>query len=795
MTARAGSTGRCRRREAESPVRRSRLWSLRHDHGALGLKLGQPRSLAASALVLVLTAATGILGLAQLRSTANAYEALVDRDAGLTKDLLEMQVAVHDEAVGVRGFLLSQGEEDFLTPYHRGTAAFARELAQAQTKLDDAEDFSRLEDIRRRHEALIPVYERAIALTRRGRPRVAADLGRTAGQREREGLIRSLNALVSSEADELYSGRVRVSGLQRTSEIAILAVLGLALLAAAVVARMAVRATRRGAGAEADARRAREAAAEEAAVARIATAIVREAEPRAVLEAAAREAATLLGAAAAAIMRFEAGARAATVAGTAGGAADAGRRVQVAPDDVLGACAVDREARDTDDGGSPVKASALKSPEVGSELAVAIRVGGDPWGAIWVATAPGVELGAEAADRLERFAELASASISGADARAHLAQLALEDSLTGLANHRHFHERLRAEVARAQRHERPLSVVLFDIDHFADVNDLYGHQVGDVVLRETAERIAACARSGELIARIGGEQFGWILPEAAALDAYQAAERARRLLQVNPMTGGIRLTASAGVCDLEQAASAGELMRFADGALFWAKAHGRDMTFRYSPDVVTELSAAEQLEHLRRTRTIVGIRALARAVDVKDHSTARHSERVADMAVAIARVLGCGDRFLDDLHEAALVHDVGKIGVPDAILLKPSRLDPQEYREIKRHPCLSAEIVDDVLTEEQVAWVRGHHERFDGRGYPDGLADRSIALGARILAVADAWDVMTSERPYSAARTLEEALGEMRAQSGRQFCPSVVGALEVVIAERRAARLAGDSEA
>ena len=418
------------------------------------MSLSQPRSLAASALVLVLTAATGIVGLAQLRSTARAYDKLVEREAGLIKDLLEMQVAVNDEAVGVRGFILSRGDDSALAPFKRGVETFNREIGQAQAKLDDAEDFARLEDIRRRHEALIPVYERGIALTRRGRSRLAAVIGRTRAQREREGLTRSLNALVSSEADELYSGRARVSSRQRTSELAILALLVFALLAAAVLATMALRAARRGAGAEADARRARRAAAEEAAVARVATAIARETEPRAVLEAAAREAATLLGAPTAAIMRFEQGARAATVVGSAGRAdADAGRRVRLEPDDVLSACALGVSPTEGDRGAHV--ASALKSPALGEEVAVVIRVGGDPWGAIWVAAEPGAELGPEAAERLERFAELASASITSADARAHLAQLALEDSLTGLANHRHFHERLSAEVARAQRHDRP----------------------------------------------------------------------------------------------------------------------------------------------------------------------------------------------------------------------------------------------------------------------------------------------------------------------------------------------------
>ncbi len=197
-----------------------------HDHRAvLGLSLSQPRLLAASALVLVLTAATGIVGLAQLRSTTRAYDALVDRDAGLTKDVLEMQVAANDEAIGARGYMLSEGDEALLEPYHRGVAAFAAEFAQARSKLDDVEDSSRLEDIRRRHDALIPIYEREIELTRAGRHEIAVELARTRGQRRREALIRSLNALVSSEAEELYTRRARVTGIQRTAEMAILVLL------------------------------------------------------------------------------------------------------------------------------------------------------------------------------------------------------------------------------------------------------------------------------------------------------------------------------------------------------------------------------------------------------------------------------------------------------------------------------------------------------------------------------------------------------------------------------------------
>jgi len=747
------------------------------------LNSGQARLIAASAVALILIAAVGIAGWSQLRSTSRAYEDLVDRDARLTKDALEMKVAVNEQAVSVRGYLLSRGEPRVLEPYRAAVAAFLDELGQARAKAEDPEEYSRLEHVGRQHALLLPVYEREIALTRAGSYAEAVTLARQEGQRAREDLVESLDQLVASEADELYTGRARISSAERTSETAILGVLVLALIAGAIAAWSAWRAARRGAGVEQQMLVARRQAAEEAALARIATAIAHEDQPRAVLASAAEEAAGLLGAASASILRFESGDRSAVVVGSAGPAsADAGRRVTVRDDDVLGSCLTQGEPAPTPDPATePGSDSPLKRTAHGTELAVPIWVGAHAWGAIWVAAAEGAKLDPDSGDRLVRFADLASASITSADARAHLAQLALEDSLTGLANHRHFHERLRAEVARAQRHDRELSVVLFDIDHFKDVNDLHGHHVGDLVLRETAERLAGCARSGELIARVGGEQFGWILPEAGGLDSYRAAERARRLLNAQPMADGVRVSVSAGVCDLEHATSSAELLRFADGALFWAKAHGRDITFRYSPEVVTELSADEQLEHLRRTRTIVGIRALARAVDVKDHSTARHSERVAELSTAIAAALGWDERELAALHEAALVHDVGKIGVPDAILLKPSRLDPDEYETIKQHPALSAEIVNDVLSTEQVSWVLGHHERYDGGGYPDNLARDLIPIGARILAVADAWDVMTSERPYSRTRSRDDALEEVRAQAGQQFCPEVVRALVVVV--------------
>ena len=366
-------------------------------------------------------------------------------------------------------------------------------------------------------------------------------------------------------------------------------------------------------------------------------------------------------------------------------------------------------------------------------------------------------------------------SLASAEQRAAL------DPLTGLDNHRTFHEALRREVAHAVRHGEDVALVLLDIDHFKQVNDAYGHQTGDRVLMEVAARLGDVARDEDVIARIGGEEFGWILRGTDASGALIAAERAREAISAEMETVGM-LTASAGVCDLAAARDANALFELADGALYWAKAHGRDVAIRYAPDVVTDLSAEERAERLERVRALAGLRALARAVDAKDHSTRRHSERVAHVAVQLATAAGWAVSRAARLHEAGLLHDVGKIGLPDAVLFKPGRLTPEEYEQVKQHAPLGANIAAEVLDAEQVEWIRHHHERWDGTGYPDGLSGEAAGDGAHILALADAWDVMTSQRSYKSPLAVPAALEECRAQAGRQFAPWTIDALERLVA-------------
>jgi diguanylate cyclase (GGDEF)-like protein len=416
------------------------------------------------------------------------------------------------------------------------------------------------------------------------------------------------------------------------------------------------------------------------------------------------------------------------------------------------------------------------------------------WGALIICTSRTDDLPADTEERLQRFSELMGMAIANADAQARLVAQATTDQLTGLVNHRAFHERLREETASARRHGHELSLAVFDLDRFKQVNDTLGHVGGDAVLAETARRMTAAARAGELVARIGGDELALLMPGVGGEEAHAAAERVRRAVAASPFPEAGAMTLSAGVCDLSHTDDAEEQLRLADGALYWAKAHGRDACIRYSPQVVEELSAAERADRLEHARALAALGALAKAIDAKDPATIRHSERVAALACELAVESGWSPAGVARLHDAALVHDVGKIGVPDAVLSKPSRLTAGEYEVIKRHADLGARIVAGMLDPEQTAWVRGHHERHDGRGYPDGLAADAITEGARLLALADAWDAMTGARVYSEAMSPDDALGEVRRNDGTQFHPDAVAALERVAARGTLAALTGDGQ-
>jgi diguanylate cyclase (GGDEF)-like protein/putative nucleotidyltransferase with HDIG domain len=411
-------------------------------------------------------------------------------------------------------------------------------------------------------------------------------------------------------------------------------------------------------------------------------------------------------------------------------------------------------------------------------LAAPIHHGAAVWGALVVVANDPHEFAPGAEERLRDYADLIATSVANAENRARLDAEAATDALTGLPNHRAFRERLTEEIARAQRHDRPLTVALIDVDGFRDLNDRAGLEVADEVLVEIGSLLRVTMREEDVLARLGADAYGVIFVESDRHQALMRADRARRAIAETPMRHRLRTTVSIGLCDLEAATSADEALRRADSALYWAKQHGRDLCWLYDPTVVRELDQRQRTRELDRSQALVGLRALARAIDAKDPATQEHSERVAALSARLATACGWPPDRVSLLRDAALLHDVGKIGVPDAILLKEGPLEDEEFAIVREHAVLGARIVGDVLEAEQIAWIAGHHERPDGGGYPGALEGDDVPEGASLLALADAWDVMVSDRSYSAPMTVEDALAEARARSGTQFAPCAVQALE-----------------
>jgi diguanylate cyclase (GGDEF)-like protein len=526
----------------------------------------------------------------------------------------------------------------------------------------------------------------------------------------------------------------------------------------------------------------RELAAEHGALRRLATAVASEQRADEIYKVVSLEAAQLLGADGAGVLRFEADDELTIVGAHTGPDTGSliyqvGERVPVLPGSGTARMMETGEA---------VLADHPPESEVGrhgyrSTVIAPVYVGTRLWGLLAVGAIEAGTFDARTVSGLRDFASLLGTSIRNTEDRRLLTEMATSDPLTGLANHRTFHERLKTEVARALRHGRPLTLVVLDLDQFKEINDTAGHGAGDKVLAAVAAELEQAARTEDVLARIGGDEFALLLPETSGMDALAFVERVRGTVAAKPLHG-YRVTVSAGLSDIAHATNAEQLFRFADGALYWAKAKGRDCAWIYDPNVVRELSAQERAEHLERSQALSALRALARAIDAKDPMTRRHSQRVASLCHQLAEARGWDPDRIQLLTEAALVHDVGKIGVRDAVLLKNGRLTPAELEEVKQHAVLGAQIVQEVLSDEQVAWIRGHHERPDGTGYPDGLASPDIPEGAALLALADAFDVMTLSRPYSAPRSVPDALRECRDLVGRQFCEEAVVALETLAA-------------
>ncbi len=391
-------------------------------------------------------------------------------------------------------------------------------------------------------------------------------------------------------------------------------------------------------------------------------------------------------------------------------------------------------------------------------------------------------------------------------AHATIQKQALTDALTGLPNHRAVMDQFSKEIERAYRYDHPLSVLFFDADRFKKVNDTYGHAAGDVVLRQIGERTGNVLREGDTLGRFGGEEFVILLPEADAREAGIIAERIRVSVANGPVAtseveGGILMTVSIGLSTLlVDGTSEQELLTHADEAMYVAKQLGRnqvrtseearqigkDVELMVLMQQNRELELAQREgprpEQLRETYTLNSIYSLMALLEERDTMLSMHSHAVSDLATALAQEIGLEPDSISRIGMAALVHDIGKVAVPDGLLQKADALTTNERELLRKHAELGAQILGaSPLLYDLMPAVRHHHERWDGSGYPDQLAGEDIPLAARIIAVAEAYDAMQSNYPYQTHRSPEEAMIELQRCAGSQFDPSIVQALQNIL--------------
>ena len=418
------------------------------------------------------------------------------------------------------------------------------------------------------------------------------------------------------------------------------------------------------------------------------------------------------------------------------------------------------------------------------------------------------------------FAERAGIAMRNAHALDQAQKLSVTDSVTGLPNHRYFHTRFDEELEKTKDTGGSITVMMIDLDRFKVYNDSFGHAAGDVALKAAARTISSTMRREDTVTRYGGEEFVAILPgvdiQTAPIRAQEICDTLAKVFMYNPKTIFAPLTASVGWATYPvDARNRDELLNRADLAMYMAKKRGRNCICgacelesvaaldSVLSEVVAQLASADTVgpgmvatlekrlgqiansSHLEELAegmlspnseaTLEALNALAASIDAKDPYTSGHSQSVAKLAEDLGDMLQLSAAHKNQLRLAAILHDVGKIGVVDKVLLKEGKLDEDEKLIMRMHPILGARILQPIKAFRQILnVVLHHHEWYDGSGYPDGLAGQNIPLHARIVSVCDAYHAMTSTRPYRQRRTPEFALAQLEAGKGTQFDPIIV---------------------
>jgi len=464
-------------------------------------------------------------------------------------------------------------------------------------------------------------------------------------------------------------------------------------------------------------------------------------------------------------------------------------------------------------------------PEARSILCMPLRYGETLLGVLNIESASENAFAQQEVLILQTFADLLATALHNAFVFQKMQQHAITDGLTGIKTRRYFSEALSAEWRRASRSGRPFSVVLIDLDKFKQVNDGMGHLEGDLVLTRIGRLLEQKCRQSNVVARYGGDEFVILMPETSIEQAQILAERLRLWIATDPMLNERKITGSFGVATFPlHGASIEDIIRVADAGMYVSKRAGgnrvstveeflegeavaqqKAMVSTYvegflrrehtSPDSADELvqtlvKLGNAVKDGRNAEALTeAVMAITRAAEAREVYCSGHGESVARYAEAIGREMKMSPEELADLALAARIHDIGKIVIPEHILNKAGALTVEEYNLVKTHAEIGGGIVATVPGSARlVQYVRHHHERFDGRGYPDGLKGEDIPLGARIIAAAEVFTNMTLERPYAPTRNTQQALEELESLSGTQFDGVVVRVLTEQVRGQKPAR-------
>ncbi|MDD4908065.1 MAG: diguanylate cyclase [Candidatus Omnitrophica bacterium] len=376
-----------------------------------------------------------------------------------------------------------------------------------------------------------------------------------------------------------------------------------------------------------------------------------------------------------------------------------------------------------------------------------------------------------------------------------LNQMALRDSDTGLYNHRYLSEVIEAEFFRAKRYGHSLSTIMLDIDYFKSINNVYGHNFGDLVLKQLAYQLRKLVRQYDIVIRYAGEEFIIISPGTDRNTAIILAQRildAIGLFNFGNKQHSVKLKLSFAVASYpeDRILNGMDLVEISDKILDNVKQRGGNKVFSTldiektkpaeeaaeSGDVQSLKEKVSRLTRQASQSIVESILAFAKTLELKDHYTGEHVEKTVQFAVNLAKALELPDDEVERIRQAAILHDLGKVGISEKILCKKGKLTTKEFEIIKTHTQIAVDILRPIqVLQGIIPLVLYHHERWDGKGYPHGLKGEEIPLGARVVALADVYQALISDRPYRKAYPKPEVIKIIRAGAGSQFDPHIVG--------------------